>query len=391
MRSTYILTACVALVFGLLACTKKDNDELAHHHHDHEHEHEHHGHSHGEEGEEEGPDVISLSPEAAKLFGLETEDAVVRNFSAVVKAGASIENSAENNAVVSAPTSGIVSFLSGINLGSNVRAGAAIATVKADRITGGDANRLAKIELDAAKAEFERIEGLYADRLVTLSEYNAAKTAYEKAKASYSPSAANGTAVAPISGVITSFEARTGQFVETGQPIATVASSTRLIIRAQVPVKSYSTVSNARDARIAFPSGGEESILLSSLDGQRLDLNSPSASMGGYVPVTFSVRNDGTLIPGQAVEMFILGPDDRKALAVPASSLSEQQGSFFVYEQLDEDCYRRIPVEVGASDGEYVEIKSGLKGGENIVKKGVTAVKLAQFSGVVPEGHSHSH
>lgn len=398
MKLKYGLLFAAAVLFALGSCAKKDNDELAHHHHEHSHSHETHdhaGHAHehhdGEDDEAgEGGDVIKLSPEVAELFGLSTERAGMRDICTVVKAGGVVVPSAEDRAVVSAPTAGIVTIAAGLDVGSEVKTGTLVATVKAGNTTGGDANRVAKVDLDAAKAEFERVEALYADRLVTLSQYNAAKSAYDRAKASYSPAAATGRATAPAAGVISGFDVHTGQYVEAGQPIAAIASANRLVVRIEVPVRDYSSISSARDARITLPATGE-SLLLGDLDGRRLDLNSPAASVGGYVPVTFSVRNDGTLVPGQAVEAYVLGNGGRSALAVPVSALSEQQGTFFVYQQLDEDCYRRIPVTTGVSDGAYVEVIGGLEGGENIVVAGVTAVKLAQTSGNVPEGHSHSH
>ncbi len=36
-----------------------------------------------------------------------------------------------------------------------------------------------------------------------------------------------------------------------------------------------------------------------------------------------------------------------------------------------------------------IEIKSGLKPGDEVVTEGTTFVRLAETSGVVPEGHKH--
>ncbi len=78
---------------------------------------------------------------------------------------------------------------------------------------------------------------------------------------------------------------------------------------------------------------------------------------------------------------------------MPREALSEQQGSFYVYELIGghKDAYRKVKVQTGASDGERVTITSGLKGGETIVTAGTTTVRLAEVSGTVPEGHSHNH
>lgn len=380
-----------AVLFATTSCGHKEADELGHHHH-HEHHHDHgHGSHDSDAATHEGDDVITLSPDVAERFGVVTDTADVRPFGGVVKAGGQILPSADGAAVISATTSGILTLNQGINVGSSVKAGAAIGSVKADVVSGGDANRAAKAELDAAKAEWERIDRLYADRLVTLAQYNTAKAAYERAKAAYSAPAAAGRAISPISGVITSLEAQSGQYVATGAPIATIAASGRLTLRVDVPAKSYAAVASAADARVSLPYSGA-TVLLSSLDGRRVsDTDALAAAGGGYVPVTFSLRNDGSLIPGSAVEVYLLGAGSRRALTVPVSAVTEQQGSYFVFVRLDEDCYRKLPVEVGQSDGQDIEILSGLKGGENVVTQGVTAVKLAQASGNVPEGHSHSH
>lgn len=388
-----------ALLFSVGACHKKDNDELSHHHeHDHtDHAtHSHAGHSHAghnhaghESAAHADADVIELSPEVAARFGLSTERVEKREIAQTVKVGATVETSAEGQAIVSAPVAGVVTLASGINVGSAVGRGAVVASIKPDAVAGGDANRIAKADLDAAQAEFERIDALYADRLVTAAEYTAAKAALQRAKAAYSAQASTGQAASPIAGVITSIEARPGEFVEAGAPIATVAEASRLIVRAMVPARVYRTIANAADARATTPEG--ETFLLSESDGRRLGSQTADAASGGYVPVTFSVKNNGRLIPGESITIHLLGASGRSALTVPATALTEKQGTYFVYEQLDEDCYRKRPVTIGSSDGRYVEVLGGLNGGENIVAEGVTAVKLAETAGAVPEGHTHSH
>ena len=87
--------------------------------------------------------------------------------------------------------------------------------------------------------------------------------------------------------------------------------------------------------------------------------------------------------------MVLLGRQRRDVVTVPLSARTEQQGLFYVYEQLGADCYRRIQVWRGADDGERVEILRGLSGGERIVTKGAINVKMASASGAIPHGHSH--
>ena len=106
---------------------------------------------------------------------------------------------------------------------------------------------------------------------------------------------------------------------------------------------------------------------------------------------TFHLEGDGRLTSGGYVDAYLKLASQHNAIAVPAEALSEQQGKWFVYIQLDEDCYEKRPVERGGTDGQNVEILSGIKPGENVVTDGVAYVKLAESAGIVPEGHSHSH
>ena len=55
----------------------------------------------------------------------------------------------------------------GINAGTQVRAGQAIASITARNISGGDADNAAKVAVDNAKRELDRVTPLLADGLIT--------------------------------------------------------------------------------------------------------------------------------------------------------------------------------------------------------------------------------
>ena len=129
---------------------------------------------------------------------------------------------------------------------------------------------------------------------------------------------------------------------------------------------------------------------LDSLGGR---LVSRGRATGGspYVPVTFEFDNRGSLVPGTAVEVWLLGAERQGVVSVPRTALTEEQGLYYVYIKEGKDVYRKQEVTLGASDGSRTAILHGLHGGEQVVVAGVYQVKLAALSGVVPEGHSHEH
>lgn len=364
---------------SLAACGRNAaDDELAHHHHDHA------------EGEAEYQSEINLSEEAAAMFGLTTETVEPGDFHEIISVSGQIVDSPSNTWVVSAPTNGIVHYGAGVALGNDVKAGTTIARISSQGLTGGNANEVARVEMQAAKAELERLEPLYAERIISAATYNEAKANYEKAKAAYSDSAASGIASTPKSGVITQVLVSEGQNVEVGEPLAVISDARQLTLRADLPEKYYSVAPMISTAIIQMPYCNE-SHPLTELNGKRTTNATATGQLKGYMPIYFTFDNDGHVMPGSYVKVNLQGAVRTGVITVPVEAVSEQQGKFFVYRQIDEDCYEKLPVELGQNDGVRVEVKSGLQPGQNIVVKGATAVRLAESSGAVPEGHSHSH
>lgn len=403
MRKNIIVCLIAGTMAALSAgCGGGAADSHDHHGHeshahdpaDHEHHHDHNhnpAHEHGEKPAADDSDEITLSPAMAERMGVMTEVVQPGEFHEVIKATGRLMDAPDGASVVSAPIAGVVTFARGINPGSAVSRGTTVATINPGAVAGGNPNSVAKAALDAAKRELDRLEPLYKERIVTASEYNAAKRAYEEARAGYSGAAASGRAVAATSGTITSMLVSQGQYVAAGEPIATVSGAKSLVLQVDVPERYYSSVSSVSDAHIQLPYSSQM-LTISDAGGKKITAPAMVTSVKpGYIPVYFSLANDGSLLPGAAVDVYLLCNAVSDVLSVPVGALSEQQGKMFVFVKLDDECYTKVPVETGASDGRRVRVTSGLHGGETVVVEGAVTVRLAESSGVVPEGHSHNH
>ena len=71
-------------------------------------------------------------------------------------------------------------------------------------------------------------------------------------------------------------------------------------------------------------------------------------------------------------------------------ALMEELGIFYVYVQLGGESFQKREIKIRASDGEKVEVLSGIKEGERIVTKGAYQIKLSAASGKLP-AHGHEH
>ena len=340
-------------------------------------------HAHETEHKEHQTTEITLHPEEAERFGIETSIVKTGDFNATIKVSGKIYPSTESQQTISATKPGIVHFSKGLNVGSLVYNGMPVVSISADKIVGGDDEKKAKITLENAKQEYERISALYNEKIVTEQDYLIAKESYLQALNAYKPQAENVTS--NFQGTITAIYVNEGDYVTTGTPIATVSSSKSLILQADMPERYRNMVVKTANFKTTY---SDSTISISSLGGKLL--SQPNTAIAGYVPISFIFDNDGSIMANSYAEVFLIGEQQHNVVTLPIEALTEEQGEYFVYEKVDAECYMKHLVETGLSDGINIEIKSGITPGMEIVTNGATIIKLASNAGAVP-GHSHEH
>ncbi len=347
--------------------------------------HDGHGHNHAETGEpaeehhEHHAELIELPAEQAERFGVITDTVEAGDFNVSIRCSGIVERDASNSATATAPTSGVVRLHRGVSAGAKVERGATLGSIDVSAVSGGNSNLAAKAALEAAQREVDRLKPLYADKLVTATEYNAALATLASAKAAFSAGAGERIA-APMAGVVTDLLVADGAFVNAGDPVATVASDSRLTLRADVTADDYPHLTYVTDARIG-------NFTLSEHGGRKGGVSADK----GYGTIWFTFNNNGSIMPGAGVETYLLGQKRTGVISVPVGAVVEQQGQHYVYQPHSPGHYVKTPVTLGACDGLRYEITSGLRPGQPVVTAGAMTVRLAESSGAIPEGHSHNH
>lgn len=342
---------------------------------------------------EHAADEIMFSKEQAERIGLTTEAVSSGTFFQVVKTSGQILAAQGDEAVIVSTSNGIVSFRNpSVTEGSAVRAGEAIVTVSAGKLPEGDPAVKTRIVYEAAQKEFLRAEGLVKDLIISVKEYEQVKSRYETAKTAYEAQAAQFTAggvnvTSPMNGYIKNRMVVQGEYVSVGQPIATVSQNKRLQLRAEVSENYYKTLKDISSANFR-PAYDTTVYRLSDLNGRLLSFGKASGQQSFYIPVIFEFDNVGDIVPGSFAEVFLLASPLDNVISVPVSSVTEEQGLYFVYLQLAGEEYKKQEVTLGQNNGERVQILSGIKEGDKVVVKGAYQVKLAAVSPGV-SGHSH--
>lgn len=403
MRKIYLLwVLCAYLLIGCSGgATKQDeHDHEAHEHeegHDHEHEgHDHEGHDHGKEAASGAhANEIIFKEELAKAVGLQTKVVEPAPFTDVIKTSGSVLAAQGDETTVVATVPGIVTFgsLSFVD-GAAVRKGQAILSLASSMLSDGNVAARAKYAYENAKKEYERMEQLVGDKIVSAKDFEQARLNYENAKVAYEAIAGKQTAngvsvVSPMNGYLKNLQVKEGDYVAVGQPLATISQNSRLVLRAEVSEKYYKYLPAVQSANFRTPYD-EIVYKLSDLHGRILSYGKASDSNSFYIPVTFEFDNKGAVIPGSFVEVYLLTSPIEDVLSVPVSALIEEQGIYSVFIRLDEEGYQKREVKPGANNGSEVQILSGLKPGETVVTQGAYQIKLASASNAIP-AHTHNH
>lgn len=393
----YVIAALV--VFSLTPSCHRHAEEPDHaHSHGHEHSHEH-NHEHSHEHHHHGENTIHFTNAQGRKGDFALEKVTPQPFGQVIRATAQVLPSQGDEREATATASGVVIFArSNLVEGTAVKAGQPLFEIDGSGMADNNMSvrfQEASARYNAAKSAYERKQRLAEDKIVSQTdldnaqaEYASAKAAYENLKANFSQRGA--VVRAPISGYIQRINVSNGGFVEAGRSVVTVSQNRDLLLRAEVQPRHYAALSHIAGVNLLLP-GSDEAVSLQSLQGSLLSYGRATDADCPLLPVTFKVRNDGRLLAGTFVTIFISTEGSGESVTVPNQGIVEEMGSYFVFVKVCDEEYEKRPVTLGATDGVRTEITSGLETGDIVVSRGAYMVKLAQGTGALDPHAGHVH
>jgi len=303
-----------------------------------------------------------------------------------------------------------------VNMGQTVSAGEVLASLKSDdvgqlqsdlvqnTIQSEEDIRQAQIQLDFSKAAYNRELELFKEGVSAKADMDSARQQYRKdmdmlqaakikRQASinvsqerlslYGVSAENTrrmlathkispylTIRAPRSGVIIERNVNVGELVDTTKNLFTVADLRELWITGQVYEKDVDRLKVGQPIEIELEDQ-PEGLVPGTLNFVSSVLNPQTRTM--------EVRGDITnpnlrLKPNMFARMSIL-VGTRNALAVPSNAVEKLGDYTYVFVNTTPHTYQERRVQVGEDNGQYVEIKEGLREGERVVTQGTIGLK----------------
>jgi HlyD family secretion protein len=197
--------------------------------------------------------------------------------------------------------------------------------------------------------------------------------------------------VAPFDGVVTARNVEVGDLVNansgSGAAMFTVDQDDVLRVALQVPQYSSQGVHDGLEAKITLPETPGRAFF-GKVARSSVALLYSTRTLTAEVDVP---NPDGALRPGLYVNVALRIPRAEAKISVPSDALIFDQHGMQVAVVESNDTIKMLKVEVDRDLGTQVELKDGLKGGENVVigapidLKDGSKVKLAPNNGAAPD------
>jgi membrane fusion protein (multidrug efflux system) len=277
--------------------------------------------------------------------------------------------------VVSADLAGTVDRIT-FESGKSVRQGETL--VQLD--TRQERAQLAAVEAqrDLARVNFDRMQGLLKDNVISRAEYDTATADNKQTEARVGEIRAaidRKTIRAPFSGILGIRQVNLGQYLSSGDPIVQLQSLNPIYVNFAVPQQATSQIRGGREVRIT-------SADLSDVEftGRITAIDSIVNQETRNIQVQATLANpEGRLRPGMFVQAEVVMGAGRSIVPLPATSISYAPygDSVFIVSEMkgqNGESYRGVKqqfVKLEGARGDQVGVISGVKPGDEVVTSGV--------------------
>ena len=263
--------------------------------------------------------------------------------------------------------------------GQKVRKGEILAKID----DGGLSQQLAqlKIQAELAKTTYERQKRLWDQKIGSEIQYLQAKSNYEsqnQAIAQLEQQLAKTMVTAPFSGTIDDVLTEQGSVVMPGQSqLMRIVNLDNMYIETDVPEKYIANITRDKDVEVEFP-----------ILGKKID--SKVRQVGNFInpdnrtfKVEISIPNkEKSIKPNLTAKLKINDYSNKNALLIPQGIISENaNGEQYIYvirDKAGDDEAKKVVIETGLTQGDFIEVTKGLETGNEIIMEGARSVNDGQ-------------
>lgn len=245
----------------------------------------------------------------------------------------------------------------------------------------------AQIQADLLKTTFDRQKRLWDQKIGSELQFLQAKSSYESAIESVNQvkqQLAKSNIRAPFTGVVDDVITEQGNVVATGQTqLIRIVNLSDMYIETDVPEDYITSITNGKDVEVTFPVLGKK------IDAKIRQTGNVINPANRTFKVEIAVPNkDRTIKPNLTARLKLNDYSSETAILIPQSIISENaDGEQYIYILEEKEgakaTAKQLIIETGLTQGDKIEILSGLKVNDEIVKEGARSIKDGQTVKIV--------
>lgn len=293
---------------------------------------------------------------------VEVASAEMRALSLSEEFTAQLEAKVLNN--ITAQTGGRLKQLL-VQVGDRVSAGQPVARMEPTQ------SLQAQLQLADAKSNYARMDELYKVGGISKAQWEQAKSALEQAKLAYNHAAENTVLRSPITGFVTAKNYDNGDMTSPQLPVVVIQQIAPVKAVIGVSEQYYASLKKGSTATLTVDALGEETF-----SGTVTNIFPTLDPTTHTVSTEIEIANkDHKLRPGMYARVH-LDFGSREALTIPDKAVVRQAGTGarYVYVFSKGKAIYRV-VELGAQQGDYYEVLSGLNAGDQVIISAPSTLK----------------
>ncbi|RFM28509.1 efflux RND transporter periplasmic adaptor subunit [Deminuibacter soli] len=338
--------------------------------------------------------VVQLSPEQIKNAGITTGEAEKKEMHSTIKVSGVIDVPPNNIVSVSMPLGGYLKRMSLIP-GERVSKGSVLATLEDQQYIQLQQDYLtAKNRLQYLEADYNRQKGLNETKATSDKVFQQAQAEFNSQKVlvkslaeklrliGISPDALNENNIsrsisiyAPISGFVTKVNVNIGKYVTPTDVLFELVNRDDLHLT--LTVFENDAVHLSVGQKITCFTNNQPDVKYNAT----IHLITPSIGENRTTEVHCHFDKDNNnLFPGTYMNAAI-ELNNAAVQAVPEEAVVKWENNYFLFTEEAANSYRLVPVETGATNNGFIEIKSTLPAGKIVTKNAYTLLMKMKNSG----------
>jgi RND family efflux transporter MFP subunit len=222
-----------------------------------------------------------------------------------------------------------------------------------------------------AQKNFERMKNLLKEGAISQQAFDQVETGYDVAKANFDAARSTVEITAPIAGVVTAINVNIGDLANPQMPMATIANIGRMKAKFNVGESDVPSFFVGQAVQI-YSEMKPEVIQTGKI--YQLSNSANVQSRTFEMQAMFTNTKDRWFKPGMFCRVNVNMQTKKDALVIPLAAIVKSSNGDGIY-LINEDKSYYKTITTGITDGNLIEVTSGLKAGDKIVTLGMNNLK----------------